>query len=98
MTQDIPSEEHRLGRRQRVLKKGKLLLRNNLSTVDCVIRDMSETGARIICGDPLSVPSEFRFMAVGDSVTRGAKVKWRRGNDFGIEFTTEASRAPPRKL
>ncbi|MBC8035901.1 MAG: PilZ domain-containing protein [Rhizobiales bacterium] len=70
---------------------------NNLSVVDCTIRDMSETGARIVCGDQTAVPREFRFVTPGEGLMRNAKVVWRRGNQLGIRFTSEARQAPLRK-
>ena len=97
MAQDTPQQHRRIAKRQRVLKDGKILFTNNLSVVDCTIRDLSETGARIICGDQAAVPSEFRFVTLGDNLIRDAKVMWRRGGELGIRYTSEARRAPPRK-
>jgi hypothetical protein len=96
MAQGTPNDENRIRRRDRVLKRGKILLTNKSSVVDCTIRDMSETGARIICGEQTAVPTEFRFMALGDNIIREAKVMWRRGDQAGIRFTGEA-RTSPRK-
>ncbi|MGH6830219.1 MAG: PilZ domain-containing protein [Methylocella sp.] len=98
MTQDIPRKDHRAAGRQRALKQGKILFLNNLSIVDCTIRDLSPAGCKISCGDTLSVPSEFRLVTVNDNLIRNAKVMWRRGGQIGIQFTSEARRAPPRKL
>lgn len=98
MSQDDGANEHRVARRQRVLKTGKILMPNNLSVIDCKVRDLSESGARIICGDQVSVPNAFRFIIPADNQQRNAEVKWRRGTEIGIQFTSEPRRAPPRKL
>ena len=97
MGEDTVATEQRNIRRQRVLKNGKIVFRNNMSVVDCVVRDMSATGARIACYDPAAVPSEFRLVLPADNTIRDVKVVWRRGALIGLRFTSEAKRAPPRK-
>ena len=82
----------------RVLKGAKIVSMNQWSVVDCTVRDMSETGARLICGDQVSVANEFRFLLPSENTIRTAKVVWRRGDQLGIEFTSEKTRAPVRKL
>ena len=91
-------ENERVARRSRVLKGAKLVNMNNWSLVDCIIRDMSETGARIICGDQFAVANEFRFLVPTENTICNARVVWRRGEMLGIEFTSEKTRAPARKL
>jgi hypothetical protein len=94
--QETTSDEHRIAGRHRVLKQGKILI-HNLSVVDCIVRDMSETGARLACADPKAIPAEFRLVTPVDNMMREARVKWRRGEVLGIAFVGEPRRAPPRK-
>ena len=84
--------------RSRVLKGGKIVSMDKWSVVDCTIRDISSTGARIICGDQAAVASEFRFLIPSDNTICTAKVVWRRNNMLGIAFTSEKTRAPARKF
>ena len=42
-------DDKRSARRMRVLKDGKIVTMNNLSVIDCTVRDLSETGARLLC-------------------------------------------------
>ena len=91
MAQELQRPELRTARRQRVLKLGKILHVNNASTIDCKIRDISESGARLICGQQVAVPNEFRFVTQSDNIERDAKVMWRKGDEVGISFTS-----PPR--
>ncbi len=97
MSHDSPPENSRVARRQRVLKDGKIVFNSNSSIIDCTIRDMSETGARIICDHPEGVPDECRLVTLRDNMIRDVRVMWRRGDKLGIRFTGEARRAPPRK-
>lgn len=97
MAQDTSQDNHRIARRQRVLKDGKIVFNANSSVVDCTIRDMSEIGARIICRDQLAVPGDCRLVTLSDNQIRDVKVMWRRGDQLGLRFTGKALRAPPRK-
>ncbi len=91
-------ESKRKAVRARVLKGAKIVSMNQWSVVDCTIRDLSATGARIICGDQAAVPNEFRFLIPSENTICTAKVVWRREGMLGIAFTSEKTRAPVRKL
>ncbi len=97
MSEEDKNKELRIARRNKVLKAGKILAPGNLAVVDCTIRDMSETGARIVAGDQMAIPNAFRLVVPMDNIMREAIVKWRRGTLVGIAFTGEAKRPPPRK-
>ena len=101
MTPDEPSnspDNMRSARRSRVLKGAKIVGFNNWTLVDCTVRDLSASGARIICKDQLAVQNEFRFLILADNTICNAKVVWRRGDELGIAFTSEKTRAPARKF
>ena len=74
-----------------------MLFPNSLSAIDCTIRDLSQTGAKIVCADPAVVPDEFRLVVLVDMVMRDVKVAWRKPDLIGVHFTSEPRRAPPRK-
>ncbi len=84
--------------RSRVLKSCKVVNMNQWSVIDCTVRDLSETGAKLICGDPKAIPNEFRFLLPTENTIRNARVAWRRIDTVGIEFTGPKTRAPVRKL
>ena len=86
--------EKRIARRQRVLKHGKILLSNDMTLLDCTVRDLSTTGAKLMCGDPGSVPNEFRLVFPSDRTMRDVKVVWRRPDQVGVHFTSEPRKAP----
>jgi hypothetical protein len=88
------NEENRVTRRQRVLKQGKILLSNDKTVIDCTLRDLSETGAKLLCGDPGAIPNEFRLVLTADRSMRDVKVMWRRPDQVGVRFTSEPRRAP----
>lgn len=90
-------DNKRIAPRNRVLKSAKIVHLSNWSLVDCIIRDISETGAKLIIGDQVAVPNEFRFLVSSENTIRNAQVVWRRGDMIGITFTSEKTGAPVRK-
>ena len=90
--------ESRTAKRLRVLKSAKLIFNNNQSVIDCGVRDLSATGAKLNCARSSDVPDEVRFMMIQDNTIRDARVMWRRGEQLGVHFTSDAVRAPARKF
>ena len=92
--EDSSATENRVARRHKVLKQGKILLSNHKTIIDCTVRDMSETGAKLICGDPGAIPNEFRLVFPSDRTMRDVKVVWRRPDQVGVHFMSEVKKAP----
>lgn len=86
--------DKRTNRRQRTLKDGKIITMNDRSVIDCVIRDLSDTGAKIRCGDQVAVPREFQLFVPQTRLFRQARCIWRRGNEIGICFMSAPLPAP----
>ena len=92
---DAMSEaEKRIARRQRMLKDGKIITMNDRSVIDCLIRDISDAGAKIRCGDQIAVPKEFQLFIPQSKYFRAARTVWRRGNEIGIIFTGDVLTPP----
>ena len=70
---------------------------DNWTNIDCQIRDVSETGAKLLCDSALNIPEEFRLVQLSENTIRGAKVVWRKSQSLGINFTSDAIKAPVRK-
>jgi PilZ domain len=77
-----------------VLKEGRVITLDNQSVINCMVRDLSATGARIKCGDPIAVPNAFRLQVGQELTMRPARVVWRRGEYVGLVFTGDAIPAP----
>jgi two-component system cell cycle response regulator len=80
--------DRRQHRRQRVLKRAQIILKGLGSTLDCVVRDVSPTGALIRVNDYFSAPDEFDLFLLDSRTTRRVEVRWQIGNDIGIRFIT----------
>lgn len=80
------TEEHRRSPRQRVLKSGKIIYGGGSIVVDCTIRNLSATGARLQVPTSVAIPDRFEFAEAAAGTRRPATVVWRRGALMGIRF------------
>ena len=62
--------------RQRVLKTGKIIFANGSFTVDCIIRNQSQIGARLQVPLSVAIPDRFTLL----------RRVWRKGDGLGIQF------------
>jgi hypothetical protein len=83
--------ENRTTPRLRSLLKGKIIYNNRLSTVDCVVRDISGTGARLALSHHTTLPDRFELYVPLKEKTYAAAVRWRGDEDFGVMFVDGSS-------
>jgi hypothetical protein len=57
--------------------------------IDCVVRDISNKGARLKVADPSLVPQQFELFLKETGSFRPSVVRWRRGKEVGIAFLPE---------
>jgi PilZ domain len=81
-----PLNEQRCCRRQRVLKAGKIAFHDDRADLDCVVRDLSETGAGLIVDDASAIPECFNLTIQSNSITRSCRIVWRAENRIGVSF------------
>jgi PilZ domain-containing protein len=81
-------DEHRRSPRQRVLKAGKILDGGGSIAIDCTIRNLSATGARLQVPTSAAIPDRFEFVEAASGKRRAATVVWRKGELVGIRFDT----------
>jgi hypothetical protein len=94
----MTDNNNRISPRARVLKGAKIVSFNHMSVMDCTVRDLSGTGAKLLCADPISVANVFRLMLPAENSIQDARVVWRRDGMLGIEFTSEKTKAPLKKI
>ena len=97
LTNEVPSERRRAAR-HRVLMAAKLVAMNAWVFIDGVVKDKSDTGARIYCERPDVVQDDFRLLILKEGTIQDCRVRWRSGHFLGVEFTAQAKPAPPRKF
>jgi diguanylate cyclase (GGDEF)-like protein len=72
--------------RQRVLKRGLIATPDLRSAIDCTIRDLSPSGARLRVDDYFSAPEEFELLLLPTRTRRRVRTRWQIGKDIGVEF------------
>lgn len=92
------TDERRRAPRRRTLKAAKILPMEGWDAKDGIVRDQSETGARIAVEKPAAVPDEFRLVVLKEATIQPVTVRWRDDKQMGVEYAGEAKPAPPRKL
>ncbi|WP_274628416.1 PilZ domain-containing protein [Arvimicrobium flavum] len=81
---DLP--ERRTEVRRRALKGAILSFNRGFSSFECVVRNLSDGGARLSVGETFALPSRFSLKLDGEA-PRTAHVRWRTHNAIGIRFS-----------
>ena len=93
MVQDGDQQDDgRIKRRRRTLKTGKLWFNNYQSVMDCQVRDVSETGARVRFNQAFVCPVDVALYFPRDEYEgdlRRCVTKWVRNNEAGLLFTSD---------
>jgi hypothetical protein len=66
--------------------KGGLITFGAAPTIDCLIRNMSETGAAIEVESQVGIPVEFTLVIKPEFVKRNCRVAWRSDSRIGVQF------------
>jgi hypothetical protein len=74
--------EQRRAPRRRVLKAGTIEF--GRIAFSCIVRDRSDTGAKLDVPSPIGIPE--RFVLLGDGLRLPCHVVWRKQNRIGIAF------------
>ena len=72
--------------RKRTLLTGKLVLGGGTFSADCIIVDLSDSGARVRIEPGADVGGDVVLIHLRDQIAFEAQVKWRRARDLGLEF------------
>ena len=73
--------------RKSVSQPGWITLEGGFATRQCVVQDLSTTGAKVTIDDPNSLPAKLRLAFSRDARTgRRCEVVWRRGKSVGVKF------------
>jgi hypothetical protein len=77
--------ENRAAPRHRVLKRGTLAFSGG-GGVDCTVRNMSSSGARIDIASPMGLPESFTLVIEADHFMRHCHAVWSSERQIGIAF------------
>jgi hypothetical protein len=77
-------DEHRISSRHRVLKAGTIEFSG--SKIDCLVRNISATGAAIEIKTPIWFPDSFTLAIASDGTARRCHIVWRSEGRIGVAF------------
>ena len=89
----MSDSDKRISPRLRSFLKGRVLFNGGQRSLDCLIRDMSSTGARLELSASVTVPDRFDLYLPHRDETCRVHLQWRRGGQIGIAFD-QAESAP----
>ena len=77
--------DRRVAPRRRVLKPVRIIYNNGQRAIDCVLRDISDTGAQIDTERVLELPTSF-WLSFQDGRTRPVELVRQNSNLLGVRF------------
>jgi hypothetical protein len=91
----MPGEPERQTERRRVVRqksflRGMIYFNNRRNVVDCLIRDISPYGARLIFSDAVTTPDQLDVYIPQKEQTLRGQVIWRHGQEVGVAFAQAA--------
>ena len=99
MTQDTdPEEPPKPALRSRTFLKGIVYYDNRHASIDCTIRDLSDTGARIVFTTLVVVPDNIELHIPQKQMTLPAQVRRRDEYEIGVSFEDQRSDEPRRAI
>ncbi len=91
------STEKRGGSRSRMLKGGFIAFSGRHATMPCVVRDISDGGARLQVAQGAAVPDTFELIVELDGLEAQCVVVWRKQHEVGVGFLEAPRRAAPKR-
>lgn len=77
-------EEHRTSQRRRTLKAGTISFGGG--TIDCTVRNLSESGAALDVISPIGIPERFTLLVEADHRHLPCRIVWRKEKRIGVHF------------
>ena len=87
--------EHNLPLRGRTFLAGKIISNFGQSSIDCIIRRISDDGAIIEVESAFGVPEHFHLLIPDEGPPRPCQRKWQSEKQIGVAFeTSETGKTP----
>ena len=84
----MDEDEHRVAPRHRVLKAGTIEFGGG--GIDCVVRNISDTGAALEVTSPVGIPECFTLVIPQDHIAKACRVMWRKEKRIGVAFVNDS--------
>jgi hypothetical protein len=79
--------ERRTSRRQKSFLRGVVHFDKSRGGTNCLIRDLSDEGARIVLSPAVTIPNTVELQIPQRGQTFRARVQWRRADEIGLAFS-----------
>lgn len=83
--------ERRRARRLKSFLRGFVYFDKRRGVMSCLVRDLSDEGARIIFSETVTIPDVVNLHLPQKDITLKARVTWRRGDEIGLGFSAAAA-------
>lgn len=70
--------------RRRTLLAGRIIFNRQSSIINCTVRNVSESGARLEVESSIHVPDRFELDISSAGIKMSCRVIWRHGNLIGV--------------
>jgi hypothetical protein len=77
--------EKRASPRRRVLKQGTITFRGG-GGADCMVRNISMSGARLDFANPVGLPRSFTLVVATEHLMRDCRAVWSNNQHVGVAF------------
>ncbi len=74
--------------RRRTLKGAKIVFNDKRSTIECIARNMTASGAKLEMPHTAEVPNAFTLVSNDGTFRHECAVKWRKADAVGVEFVS----------
>ncbi len=86
----MEATENRQSARHRTLKRARIVFNDGSSSFECIVRDISDTGAKVRTNGWFSCPDEVGLQipeSIDDhGIPRDCRIVWRQGDTMGVAF------------
>ncbi len=87
--------ERRRSNRTRTILSGKIIFNNRMSVLDCVVKNMSSSGAKLLLPNTLQVPNVFELYIPKMCCSYEARLIRYESEGIGVEFCRADSKIQP---
>ena len=74
--------------RHKTFIKGRIYFNNRLSSMDCIVRDLTSNGARLEFSESVTLPEAFEIYIPNKDEFFRAHVEWRKGGQLGVRWNS----------
>jgi PilZ domain len=89
--------ERRVSRRRKSFLRGFVYFDKRRSKMACLVRDLSDDGARIVLSQTIPIPDVIELQIPQREEMASARVQWRRADEIGLAFAKAESAGSPRE-